>query len=235
MIERIELINFQSTAECYCDWQYSRETFLPISYSFEKGNVYGFCSDFGCGSWGLATCLSGYGKDDYSGEFYLNNRKTSPKEISKYESSCFIPKKIFGSIDLEENTLTTKDCIEKALNTSGEPYSLEEIKSIFCLSDERFNRPIDYISGEIWLVSLAVNFSLGKEIFCYPWLNSQNIFRFKVAYDLNIIDFLVEKGKIVFLPSSQKKFLKKYCTHMIAFEERKKQISRGQFYIFKKR
>ena len=94
-------------------------------------------------------------------------------------------------------------------------------KDIFCLSDGRFKRPLSEVSGEIWLISLAVNFALGKDIFCYPWLNQLDIERFKTAYEHNVIDFLKKENKIIIVPSSQKKILRRYCDHMIIFDKEK--------------
>ena len=215
MIDRIRLKNFQGVAECYTSWSFSKESFLPLTYSFEKGNAYGLVSDFGCGSWGVVTCLTGRGCLSYSGEIYLNQNMVHIFDLQKY--SCIIPEKTFDNVNSQQELLTPKMCIKRALSLSGENYSIEEIKKIFCLSDARFNRSIDYSSGEIWLISLAVNFALGKDLFCYPWLNEQNIERFIIACDLGIINFLTNKGKIILVPSSQKKTLKKRCDYTLLF------------------
>lgn len=52
---------------------------------------------------------------------------------------------------------------------------------------------------------MAVNFALGRDIFCYPWLNLNDIERFKTACEHKVIDFLKRTGKIIIVPSSQKK------------------------------
>lgn len=219
MINSIQLINFQDLVECRDLLHQSKESFLQISYEFKKGNVYGLISDFGCGSWGLSTCLGGRCSTNYSGTVLLNNNVIPANQLLNY--SCFIAEKIFQNINSTKNLLTPKECIEKALAISGQSYSIEQIKKTFCLSDGRFERSIDGISGEIWLVSMAVNFALGKEIFCYPWLNLIDIERFKTAYKHNIIDFLKETGKIIVVPSSQKKILRKYCDHTMLFQKEK--------------
>lgn len=51
---------------------------------------------------------------------------------------------------------------------------------------------------------MAVNFALGRDIFCYPWLNLNDIERFKTACEHKVIDFLKRTGKIIIVPSSQK-------------------------------
>lgn len=219
MIETLQLINFQSIAKCCSELRYSRESFLPINYTFKAGNIYGLISDFGCGSWGLSTCLGGRCDSNYTGRIYVNQKEVLLESLKN--SSAFVAESIFDSSNSKENLLTVRECIQKALILSGLPYSIDEIVSIFHLSDGRLDRSLSYVSGEIWLISIAINFALGKDIFCYPWLNLYEIGRFKTAVELNIIDFLKKMGKIVIVPSSQKKILKKYCDHTICFSEKK--------------
>ena len=219
MINSLRLINFQDIVECQDSLHKSMETFLPINYELNKGNVYGFISDFGCGSWGVTTCLGGRSTKNYSGKVLLNNTEIQASQLSSY--SCFITEKIFPNINSHDNMMTPKTCIEKALAISGQTFSVGQIKDIFCLSDGRFERPLSEASGEVWLISLAVNFALGKDIFCYPWLNQLDIARFKTAYEHNVIDFLKNENKIIIVPSSQKKILRRYCDHMIIFDKEK--------------
>lgn len=218
MINTINLINYQSIAECRTDWQYSREGFMRITYQFKKGNVYGLVSDFGCGSWGLATCIGGRG-DGFTGKIMLNDSEISPQELYAY--SAFVTEKLIPEVNCIADLRNAKDCIQKALNISGQKYSVQDIKSIFHLSDDRLTRSLDYVSGEIWIISLAIQFALGKEIFCFPWLNEQDILKFCGMCELGIIDFLRSADKILLVPTSQTKVVKKYCDHIIIFEREK--------------
>lgn len=219
MIESLVVNEFQDLVHCKSENQQSIETFLKINYEFKKGNIYGFCSDFRCGSWGLATALGGRCSQNYIGNIKLNNQKIQGEELKTY--SCFISENKYDNISTEENTLTVKTCIEKALQLSSQRYTVSEIKDIFSLSDGRFERPIEYVSGEIWNISMAVNFAMGKEIFCFPWMNLYDISRFEIACELGIIKFLKDTGKIVLVPSNQRKILKKYCNHVILFKKEK--------------
>ena len=56
---------------------------------------------------------------------------------------------------------------------------------------------------EIWLISMAVNFALGKEIFCYMWLNEFHVSRYEMACEHGSTDLLrtvIERGKLPQLP-----------------------------------
>lgn len=219
MIETIDLVNFQSSAECRSQCQYSNEGFLRITYQFQSGNAYGVISDFGCGSWSLVTCLGGRGNTEYNGKILLNGAEIAPNELSVY--SGFVTEKEISSKKSFENLLSARECIEKCLRISNLHYSVDEIKLIFHLSDERFERSLNNVSGEIWLISLAIQFALGKEIFCFPWLNMFDIKRFEILCELKIIEFLKSENKIILIPSSQKRVAKKCCDHVISLEKSK--------------
>ena len=70
-------------------------------------------------------------------------------------------------------------------------------------------------SGEIWLISLAIQFALGKDLFCLPWLSARTIFRAKVMAELGILDTLRKAGKIVLLPTNQKATARRICDRLI--------------------
>ena len=219
IISSLKFVDFQDSLKCHSLTSQSKESFLPISYEFKPGTVYGLISDFGCGSWGLTTCAGGRFTDQHTGKVLLNETEITADELAKY--SCFISENIYPTLNTQNNLLTPRTCIEKALSISLLPYSTEQIKSFFFLSEERFERSLAYVSGEIWLISMAINFALGKQIFCYPWLNEIDIARFEIAYQHGIIKLLKDLGKIILVPSSQKKILRKKCDHTILFEKQK--------------
>lgn len=219
MINSLKFIGFQDLVECQSLTFQSRESFLPITYEFKPRNIYGLISDFGCGSWGLTTCVGGRSSKQYSGKVLLNETEIAADELEKH--ACFVSENIYTGLNFEQELSTPRECIAKALSISSQPYSVDQIKSLFCLSDDRFERPLAYVSGEIWLISMAINFALGKQIFCYPWLNAMDFARFDIAYRHGIIKLMKNAGKIVLVPSSQKKALRKYCDHTILFDKQK--------------
>ena len=200
----LQLNNFQDGANCKSILFTSKESFVRVTHRFLGGNAYGFISDFGCGSWGLVTCLGGRCENP-DGEVLLNAQPIACSELLKY--SCFISENVFNGINTSDNLLSAKECIEKALQISKISYSVQEIKIMFGLSDERFERNLNYVSGEIWRISMAVGFAYGKDIFCFPWLNERDVDRLYQP----LINILKKNGKIILIPSSQKKPLKKIC------------------------
>lgn len=219
MIELLRIEDYQDLVDCRSSFYQSRESFLKCSFAFLAGKSYGVVSDFGCGSWGLVTCLAGRGTENHSGTIFLNGKAVPFNGLLPY--SCFISENVFPAVNSAQNLSTPEGCIKKALCISGQPYSVSEIKEIFHLSDGRFERSLDLVSGEIWQISAAINFSLGKEVFCYPWLNELDISRFEIACESGTIDFLKRNGKIILVPSSQEKKLKKLCDHTLKFSHGK--------------
>ncbi len=53
--------------------------------------------------------------------------------------------------------------------------SADTIQNLFELSEPRVGRTIKYVSGVRWKASIGIGFAYGKKIFCYPWMNSNDI------------------------------------------------------------
>ncbi|HML49338.1 MAG TPA: hypothetical protein PKE04_21580, partial [Clostridia bacterium] len=211
----VQLTNFQAAAECRSILHSSKEAFTEISYLFCGGNVYGLISDFGCGSWGLATCLGGR-CDDPRGTVQVNHEEADCKAL--LDASCFVSEKRIRGVNDRDPSLTVRECIERALASSKLSYTCQEIKELFHLSDGRFDRSLEYVSGEIWTLSAAIGFAANKEIYCFPWLNEMDLFRARIQFELGIFGLLKREGKIVLIPTSHEKEIKRYCDAEILFD-----------------
>ena len=130
---------------------------------------------------------------------------------------CICRRKDFDEIVTVEEMSSAKQCIEEALKLSGQPYSVDDVKRLFGLSDERFERNLDNVGIEINRISVAINFALGKDIFCYPWLNEHDV----ESISCHIINVLKANEKIVLIPTSQEKAVKKLCNHLICYSKGK--------------
>lgn len=211
MINSIQCVDFQDGVSCVSSLFQSKEGFLKLNYSFLSGNVYGIVSDFGCGSWGLVTCLGGRGSDYYTGQILINGTVASPGDLLLY--AAFIGENVFEGINSKRDILSPGKCIERALSISGQDYTVDEIKRMFSLSDERFERDLNYVSGETDRISIAVNFALGKDVYCFPWLNEHDI----CNVSKSILCILKEHKKIVLIPTSQKRKVERLSDHLICF------------------
>ena len=217
MIHTIRAEQYQDSADCRALTYQGKEGFLSCSFRLEAGHLYGVASDFGCGSWGLVTCLGGRGEPEYRGKFWINERPAAPRRLADHAG--FVTEHLFPGVNTEQDPLTPRECIQRAVKLGNCTYSPEEIRAAFRLSEARFDRVLTQVSGEIWLISLAVHFALGKDLFCFPWLNEWNITRLEVVAEGGVIDFLRSSGKIILVPSSQRRKLRRYCDRVLAFEK----------------
>jgi hypothetical protein len=222
----VELVNFRGSAECKYILYNCHDAFPQTSLKLCGGNIYGFISDFCYGGWGLSSCIAGRAEEGYGGEIYLDGKVTDMKALASI--SCFIPEGDFPEIDMPLDSLTIRTCLEYALNLGKVKESMEEIKRIFILSDGRFERNLSCVSGEIWLISMAVNYALGKEIFCFPWVGESQFYRIKGT--LSIIKFLRDQGKMILIPTNQKGFMGRHAKAM--FEYRKGKLKTTRRYGF---
>lgn len=181
-------------------WNYGcmRDTIGHFDYEFESG-VYLIQGECATGGWALSTILSGRDKN-FEGKIFFNNTEISCREMQQH--SCYVGddsglKKNFGlvSMTIQEQI---KYGISKGLSFSD---NIEQIKKMFGLSEERFNRCIKHVSGERWRASMAIGYSLGKKIYCFPWINSE----FIISHEENLklcFDTLKSIGAIIIVPTT---------------------------------
>ncbi len=192
------------TTSCICElFNYGNMTdsLSMFTYDFKSGNVYGVIDEFGSGGWALSYVLAGKQKS-FEGEIKINNNSVNYEKLKEF--SCYVgddsgKKKLFGI-----SKMTVQEQIQAGID-SGKSFSndINRIKEIFGLSNERFNRTIEYVSGERWKASMAIGYSLGKSIYCFPWLNTKYLMHLKEHLKL-CIKPLVEIGAIIIIPTCNK-------------------------------
>ncbi len=76
-----------------------------------------------------------------------------------------------------------------ALSKTKSNLTIENIKSRFELSDERFDRDIRFVSNEIWQISIAIGYAEERSVFIFPLIDSKN------ANTLNRLNSIIEELK----------------------------------------
>lgn len=149
-----------------------RDTISNFDYQFKSG-TYVLQGECATGGWALSMLLAGKDKVQ-SGQIIMEDKKLNINDLQM--RTCYVGedaglKKCCGllSMSVEEQILYG---IKRRLSYDE---NVESIKSKFGLSDQRFNRKIKYMSGERWKASMAIGYALGKEIYCFPWMNSKTI------------------------------------------------------------
>lgn len=169
-INQIRIENVSGGFDCKLDnYGCMRDTLGHFNYRFTSG-IYLIEGECATGGWALTTILSG--RDTmYEGKIFLNDEEVTYEELKK--SSCYVGidaglKKHFGL-----KPMTVKEQIEygikKGLSFSAD---IDDIRKKFGISEERFVRDINHVSGERWRASIAIGYALGKKVYCFPWVNS---------------------------------------------------------------
>lgn len=212
----LTLENYRPSAHCRGIACTSREGFVPVSCTLGAGKAVGLRSEFGGGAWALTTCIGGRAEPQrqQDGRILWNGQHVTNGELAV--RACFVGERP------EEHRLkclypTVRGCMERALKKSGLPYTAEEIRAMFGLTDARFDRRIDRIGSEIWLASMAIGFAGGKDLYCWPWMYGQFEHYLRVAKELGILDLLRQHGKLVLIPSANEVLLRDCCDCLLRF------------------
>ena len=123
----------------------------------------------------------------------INDQASSMEELSRI--SCYMDL----SYPLFSNEKTVRELITEGIKNQDSGISADDVKEIFCLDAQRFERTLNGVGNEIFRAMAAIGYSHGKQIFCFPWF-SKKCFE---GYHRNItwlLEKLDKQNKIVILP-----------------------------------
>ena len=125
-------------------------------------------------------------------EVTVNGKIISLNELSEF--ACYMDK----LYPLFSTSRSVKKQIIRGLKSSKLNYSYDDIKNLFQIDSERFERPLTGVGNEIFKAMAAIGFSYKKEIFCFPWLSSMRFegYHLNLTYALQTLEKL-EKTVIV--------------------------------------
>ena len=106
------------------------------------------------------------------------------------------------------NKRTIKEQIEHGVHCKLTDTDFSSIQKMFCISSERINRNIYFVSGERWKASAAIGYANGKKVFCYPWMNSKDIEHLKEQLS-HTVKVLLDADCIVIMPTTKEENIKK--------------------------
>lgn len=170
----------------------------PSVYTFEKG-VHIKKGEIDSGNWAVSYYLSMYGhrpKDFVlaeKSEILVNDIVCDMKNFSGY--SCYMDRRIYPYFS--KKTPLNKLIYGNQKTNPGT--SVKEVKELFQLTDARFNRSLTQMGNEGILGMAAVGYSMGKEVFCFPWMSAKR-FDDNYGYLSFCFDMLEKLGKIVIVP-----------------------------------
>ena len=198
---KISNISIKSEGYVYCKSSfYSAQDSLSdcSCYSFSRG-INKLIGEIDSGNWAISYLMSmyKYRPKDFvlfeQPQIAVDNRCISLNELSEF--SCYMDK----LYPLFSTDNSVKEHIVQGLEHSKSNYTYNDIKNLFHIDSERFERPINGAGNEIFKAMAAIGFSYKKEIFCFPWLSDK---RFN-GYHENLTTLLqILKGleKTVIIP-----------------------------------
>ncbi len=184
------------------------------TFEFLAGNLYGIIGEFGEGGAALSCGITG-NTNYYEGEIYFDGIEKSIKDlidISWYIGNDLYQSRKHGLLSMarkiKKNTI--REQIEYGVQSRLTELDFSSIQEMFSISNERVERNIEFLSGERWKSSVAIGYSNGKRIFCYPWMNSKDIEHLKEQLS-DTVKVLLDAGCIVIMPTTKEENIKKVC------------------------
>lgn len=126
-------------------------------------------------------------------EVQMNGQAVSLKECFPF--SCYM--------DQVYPLFSSKRSVRKLVDggicaTKGE-CSANDIKDLFCLNSQRFERPLPEAGNEIFRAMSAIAYSYGRQVFCFPWM-SQKRFEYYHKNLSGLLEILERLGLIAIVP-----------------------------------
>lgn len=155
--------------------------------------------DIDSGNWGISYLLSMYPYRSSEMQLFMpaeavvDNVPMTLLELSPY--TCYMDR-IYPLFSSEENV---RQLVQKSIEKTGMENCAEEIRKMFHLDAERFERPLSQTGNEIFRMMAAIGYCEGKQVFCFPWLSRM---RFESYHNqlTATLDILETLGKIVIVP-----------------------------------
>lgn len=198
---RINTVKVQNEGFVYCKSRfYSAQDVLSDRsvYNFSTG-INKLIGDIDSGNWAISYLLSMF--KHRSEDFILfkqpvvviNDKCLTLEEVSEF--SCYMDK-LYPPFFTNDSV---KTLVSQALDYSKINCSISNVKKLFELDNERFERPLSQVGNEIFRAMAAVGYCYGKEIFCFPWMSKRRFesYRENLSVTLKILD---ELKKIVIIP-----------------------------------
>ena len=198
---KIDNITIKNEGYIYCKSSfYSAQDILSnhSCYTFSSG-INKLIGEIDSGNWAISYLISMYKHrpEDFvlfeHPKATINNKEISLIEIS--DISCYMDKidPLFSSAN------SVKELIIQGLSHSKLNYSFDDIKNMFNLDGERFERPLDSVGNEVFNAMAAIGFAHNKEVFCFPWLSNSRFDSYHSRL-VSLLQLLESLDKTIIIP-----------------------------------
>lgn len=198
---RIDSIKINNSGYIHCKSVfYSAHDVLNDSESFEFSvGVNTLEGDIDSGNWGVSYLLSMLKYDMSESNLFppltavVNDEKISLDQLWEY--TCYMDKMypLFASKE------TVERLVLKGVEENNILSSAEDIRKLFHIDRQRFERPITGFGNEIFKAMAAIGYVNKKEVYCFPWLSKMRFDAFH-GHMPDLLNILESLKKIVILP-----------------------------------
>ena len=142
--------------------------------------------DIDSGIWAVSYLLSMYKPNNYDfvlfdkAEAQIDTKTVSLKELKKY--ACYLDE----TNPFYSKYKTVKQMVENGIKKSKLNITPDEIRDMFMISPDRFERKLSCVGNEVFKAMSAIGYSYGKQVFCFPWISKMRFDNF----NRNITDLL---------------------------------------------
>lgn len=100
---------------------------------------------------------------------------------------------------LFSNNISVRKLIARGIKKNRLSISPDEVRTLFGIDENRFERSLSFVGNEIFKVMTAIGYCYGKQVFCFPWPSQKRFtnYRGNMTY---VLDTLASLNKIVILP-----------------------------------
>jgi hypothetical protein len=164
-----------------------------INATYECGKAYGLIGELVFGAPAISWTIAG-NMVPSEGEILVNGNVANRHLLQQISHSVWL-----GPKDPWLFRKDVKTLIAVGLRESRIEFSLGEIVEVFGL--ERLDRPLKFCGNERWRASIAIGFSQGKSVFCFPWLWYDFVRQYKKLWMKRVFGFLKENNRLVVVPT----------------------------------
>ena len=95
----------------------------------------------------------------------INEQKYPFTELEKY--ACYMDT-LYPAFSSRKSV---RRLVFEALKKNGSNKTVDEVKNIFCLDDQHFERPVKAVGNEQYRAMATIGYSMGKQVYCFPWFS----------------------------------------------------------------
>ncbi len=144
-----------------------------VEYTFKTG-INKLIGEIDSNVWAASYYLSmyKYRKKDFiifeNNGVFVNDSQLSLDELSEY--TCYLNDKFYP---LFSTGKSVRKLIMQGIKKNKLDCTPDDIKALFELDDQRFERPVKCVGNERFRAMAAIGYAYGKQVYCFPWLSKK--------------------------------------------------------------